>query len=243
MTEPLRVFIGYDPREEIAFDVCRFSLLRHSSIPLKVTALRQDDMREQGLYLRNSIVRDGQRIDEQDGRPFSTDFSFTRFLVPALCDFEGWALFVDCDFLFMADVAELVPLMDPSKAALVCKQVHEPEATVKMDGIPQNKYTRKNWSSFMLLNCEHPDMRLLSPAIVNTKPGWFLHQFGWLDLRDIGDIPHAWNHISGVTQGAPKAVHYTAGGPWFSAYTECAYAKEWRTEYALACKEARKEAA
>lgn len=242
MSEPLRVFIGYDPREEVAFDVCRFSLLRHASTPLKVTALRQDDMREQGLYSRVAITRDGQRVDMLDGKPFSTEFSFTRFLVPALCDYEGWALFVDCDFLFRADVAELLPLIDPSKAALVCKQVHEPDATTKMDGQAQTRYRRKNWSSFMLLNCEHPDMRLLSPAIVNTKPGWFLHGFEWLDSRDIGEIPPQWNFIDGVTEGDPKAIHYTAGGPWFPAYTECAWAKEWRAEYHLAYLKA-KEAA
>lgn len=239
----LNVYIGWDSREAVAADVCLFSMLSRSSVPLHAQMLRTDDMFARGLYWRAAMTRDGQRYDVMDGRPFSTDFSFTRFLVPALQNYKGWALFLDCDFLVLADIAELLPLLDDSKAALVCKQVHEPADTRKMDGQQQTRYRRKNWSSFMLLNCGHPDMALLTPEQVNSKPGYWLHGFDWLDSRDIGDIPHQWNWIDGVTSGEPKAVHFTAGGCWFPEFTNIAYAKEWRSEYAEACRKAKKEAA
>jgi hypothetical protein len=232
--EPLPVFIGFDPREEIAFDVCRFSLLRRASVPLHVQALHRAELQACGLYRRRVRYReDGHPVDAIDGRPFSTEFSFTRFLVPALCGYEGWALFVDCDFLFLADVAELCRHMDEDKAVMVCRQAHAPDERVKMDGCAQSRYRRKNWSSFMLLNCGHAAMRRLTVAAVNERPGSWLHGFEWLRDEEIGDLPHAWNWIAGTTAGAPKAVHYTAGGPWFPACTEVAFAREWRDEQAL----------
>ncbi len=230
--EPLLVFIGFDPREEIAFDVCRHSLLRRSSVPLHVRALRQDGLRVAGLYRRACFVRDGQQVDAIDGRPFSTEFSFTRFLVPALCRYEGWALFVDCDFLFLADVAELCRHMDESKAVMVCRQRHDPAEGVKMDGQAQSRYRRKNWSSFMLLNCGHPAVKRLTVAAVNEQPGSWLHGFEWLEDGRIGDLPHAWNWIAGTTRGSPKAIHYTSGGPWFTDHASVAFAREWRDEHA-----------
>ncbi|TWT11709.1 glycosyltransferase [Reyranella sp. CPCC 100927] len=230
----LRVFIGYDSREAIAFDVCRFSLLQRSTIPLHVEALRQADLRERGLYGRRLVERDGVMVDEQDGRPFSTEFAFTRFLVPALCQHDGWALFCDCDFLFLADVADLLPLIDDSKAVLVCQQAHVPGDGTKMDGCVQQSYRRKNWSSFMLLNCGHPGMRRLTVAAVNKAPGAWLHGFEWLRDDEIGGLPPAWNWIDGVTGGTPRAVHYTAGGPWFADHESVAFAREWQEERARA---------
>jgi len=232
MIDTLPVLIGFDAREALAFDVCRHSLLRRSSMPLHVRALRQDGLRHAGLYRRKAVMRDGQQVDVIDGRPFSTDFSFTRFLVPALCQYEGWALFVDCDFLFLADVAELLRCMDDRKAVLVCRQVHDPVEGVKMDGCTQSRYRRKNWSSFMLLNCGHPATKRLTDAAVNERPGSWLHGLEWLRDEEIGDLPHQWNWIAGTTRGEPKAIHYTTGGPWFPDQASVAFAREWRDEYA-----------
>lgn len=243
MNDALPVYIGFDKREEIAFDVARHSLLRHASIPLYVRALRLDGLRHAGLYRREHVTEAGQMIDCTDGRPFSTEFSFSRFLVPALCGYDGWALFTDSDFLFMADIAEIVPLLDDSKAVMVAKQVHAPDEAVKMDNQVQARYSMKNWSSFMLLNCGHPENRKLTVEAVNTRPGRWLHQFQWLPPDEIGDIPPAWNWIAGTTEGDPKAVHFTAGGCWFPEYTEVAFAQQWRDEYADACRKAMKEAA
>jgi len=237
----LPVLIGFDPREAVAFDVCRHSLLRHSSVPLYVRALRQEGLRLAGLYRRQWEWRDGQRVDLIDDRPFSTEFSFTRFLVPALCQYEGWALFCDCDFLFLADVAELLPLMDDSKAVLVAKQTHLPTETVKMDGVSQSQYRRKNWSSFMLINCGHPSNRRLTVRAVNEEFGAWLHGFHWLENHEIGEVPPAWNWIESVTEGEPRAVHYSSGGPWFAGHQSVAFAAEWLRERDLVAP--RKEAA
>ena len=243
MTDTLPVMIGWDQREAVAADVCRHSLLRHASIPLYVRFLKQEPLREIGLYRRQWEWRGGQRIDLIDERPFSTEFSFTRFLVPALCGYDGWALFCDCDFLFMADVAELLPFMDDSKAVLVCKQIHLPTETQKMDGCAQSQYRRKNWSSLMLLNCGHPSTRALHVRDVNERTGAFLHSFDWLDGGEIGELPPQWNYIAGTTTGTPKAVHLTSGGPWLPQCQDVAFAREWRDAYALACRKAMEEAA
>ncbi len=241
--DTLPILIGYDPREQIAFDVCRYSLLKRSSVPLHVRGLKQEPLRHAQLYRRSWEWRAGQRVDLIDDRPFSTEFSFSRFLVPALCQYEGWAVFVDCDFLFMADPAELLPLLDDSKAVMVCKQLHVPRETVKMDGAAQTKYQRKNWSSFMLFNCGHAATRHLTPAVVNNSPGSWLHQFQWCSDSEIGEIPAQWNWISGVTEGKPKAVHYTTGGPWFADHMSVEWAKEWLDEMARMKGLVKKEAA
>lgn len=243
MQVTLRVLIGYDPREDEAYQVCRASLLRHSSVPLHVQGLHLPALREAGLYRRPWRMENGQRYDEIDGRPFSTDFSFSRFLVPALCQYEDWALFVDCDFLFMADVAELAAYMDPAKAVVVCQQRHEPAAGVKMDAQIQTRYRRKNWSSFMLFNNGHPATRRLTVDAVNREPGSWLHQFDWLRDAEIGDMPAQWNFIEGTTEGTPKAVHYTEGGPWMAGYEDVAYAREWKREASIPASPRAKEAA
>lgn len=243
MSDTLACFIGFDAREEIAADVCRHSLLRESTIPLYVRMLKQEGLRHANLYWRQWTARGAQKIDSIDKRPFSTEFAFTRFLVPALMQYEGWALFCDCDFLFMADVAELLPLLDDSKAVLVAKQVHEPDSGLKMDGQAQSRYRRKNWSSFMLLNCGHRSVKDLTVHAVNNRTGQWLHGFEWLTDDQIGSVPPQWNWIDGVTLDRPKAVHYTAGGPWFKNHQSVAFAEEWRDAYARACRDAIKRAA
>ena len=233
MIDVLPVYIGYDPREADAYAVCERSLRRHSNMALYVRKLHLNGLRQAGLYWREHEVNGHQRIDKIDGLPFSTDFSFSRFMVPELQNFDGWACFVDCDFLFLDDIAEVAALADPSKAVMVCKQTHVPTAEIKMDDIAQTRYTRKNWSSFMLFNCGHPANRDLTAKAVNSQTGRWLNGFGWLTSDLIGEIPSQWNWIEGVTDGEPKAVHYSEGGPWFKGYEDCAYAQEWTREWRL----------
>lgn len=231
MTDALPVFIGFDDREAVAADVCRHSLLRHSSIPLHVQFLRMEMLQYAGLYRRTYSIEAGQMVDDIDERPFSTKFSFTRFLVPALMQYSGWAFFVDADFLFRADIAELIPLLDDSYALMCTQQHYVPRQARKMDGCVQTAYPRKCWSALMAFNCGHRDNKRLSVDAVNTRPGSWLHQFQWLDPDDVGSLPAEWNWIDGVTAGTPKAIHYTLGGPWFADYEHCAYATEWRAEF------------
>ncbi|KAI5017400.1 hypothetical protein ZWY2020_042288 [Hordeum vulgare] len=233
--EPFRVFVGYDPREHEAYEVCRRSLIRHATVPLDVRPVRQPDLRASGLYWRAR------------GPTESTEFSFTRFLTPFLARYRGWALFIDCDFLYLADVAELIASAVPSDAAaaaasrlaVVCvKHVYQPLEATKMDGAIQTVYPRKNWSSMVLYNCAHPkNVAALTPDAVSTKPGAFLHRFSWLDDDEIGEVPFVWNFLVGhnrvdpddpATQ--PKALHYTCGGPWFERYRDCEFADLWIKE-------------
>lgn len=240
----LPVFIGYDQREHTAYDVCVHSILRHAHRPVYVKPVYQAALRATGLYNRHfHIDADGQRIDEIDGKPFSTEFSFTRFLVPALNQYDGWAIFVDCDFLFTTDISEVMENLDPAKAVYVVKHRHEPTEAekLKMDGCVQTKYARKNWSSFMVLNCNHHATRNLTPQTVNHEPGSFLHQFQWCKDEDIGELDNRWNWLAGVqqrhpAQRTPAAIHYTLGGPWFEGakFQEMDYAHLWMKEFDLA---------
>jgi len=229
----LDIFIGYDEREAAAYRVCERTLIRRSDSPLHVQPLKSDPLRQAGFFSRTWHEVEGQRIDDGDGRPFSTDFAFTRFLVPALMRYRGWALFVDCDFVFMADVGEIFACRDESRAVMVCQQRHEPREAIKMDGQVQTTYPRKNWSSLMLWNCGHPANRVLTTEAVSGWPGAWLHGFSWLKPEEIGDLPHEWNWIDGVTKGEPKAIHYTTGGPWFSDRQDVAHADRWRREAML----------
>lgn len=227
---PLRILIGYDSRERAAYDVCVQSLLDHASIPLAIEPLDERLLRHAGLYRREWTYEDGQYYDTRDRKPFSTWFSFTRFLVPALCQWRGVALFCDCDFLWRSDVAELFALHDPSFAVQVVKHDHRPEETVKMEGQVQTKYLRKNWSSLVLWNCGHPSNLMLTPHKVSLERGQWLHAMSWTEPHEIGSLPEAWNWLEGTSSLAidPKAVHMTRGGPWMPAWQDVAYASEWR---------------
>ena len=222
---PFRVYIGWDSREDIAYQVARRSLINNASIPVEVIPLKLAELVEQGLYTRD--------IDPLA----STEFTYSRFLVPHLAGYKGWAVFVDCDFLFFGDVAELAQYQDPSKAVMCVHHDYTPKETTKMDGVPQSAYPRKNWSSFMLFNCDHPSAQSLTPEIVNRETGAYLHRMQWAKDEEIGSLPTGWNWLEGwydkPTQGYPQAVHYTRGGPWFDAWQEVDYGDEWRAEAAL----------
>ena len=215
----LTVFIGYDSREDIAYRVCRESILKHSSLPVRIIPIKQDELREDGVYLRPADPLS------------STEFSFTRFLVPHLAGYKGWAVFVDCDFLFRHDIYTVMKYRDPKKALFCVKHDYKPTEETKMDGAVQHQYPRKNWSSFMLFNCEHPDTVHLRPRVVNTATGMYLHQKQWTDNENIGELPISFNYLEGWHTKSdcvdPIAVHFTRGGPWFDNWQDVEYADEW----------------
>ncbi|MDX1486257.1 MAG: glycosyltransferase [Alphaproteobacteria bacterium] len=231
MTSPFPVYIGHDRREPEATEVACRSLDATSSIPLRVVELREEDLRTKGFYDRPFRVEGQQRFDIRDGKPFSTDFSFTRFLVPVLQDFKDWALFCDGDFLFRADVKELVGLIDDGKAVMVVKHDYRPPEKTKMDGQRQERYSRKNWSSLILWNCAHPANAVLTAAEVNHRPGSYLHGFQWLEDELIGALPERWNWLEGWSSPeiTPSAVHMTRGVPTMDGYENIPYAEEWRS--------------
>jgi hypothetical protein len=223
--EPFRVFIGFDPREADAYRAAEVSLRKHSSIPLEVQPLILKQLVDQGVYDRPTERRDGKLWDVISGAPMSTEFALTRFLVPELADYKGWALFLDCDFLFREDVAELLSWADDDFALMCVHHVHRPKEKIKMDGQKQTSYQKKNWSSLMLWNCGH---LLHAGQVERVKrwPGLWLHQFRWLPSESIGALPERWNWLEGSSE--PAAVHYTRGVPSMSGYESSAYADEWR---------------
>lgn len=234
----MNIVIGYDPREWEAYQVCEASLRRHASQPVNVIRLDLAEMREHSLYDRPYRVDEtGQMWDERDKRPFSVAFSFSRFLVPFLA--RGPALFVDCDFVFRQDVAKLFAEFDPMYAVQVVKHDHRPAGTMKMDGISQGQYNRKNWSSCVLWNVEHHANRSLTTHAVNTWSGRDLHAFQWLPDCYIGSLNEKWNWLADASPtcgGAPDdigAIHYTSGGPWFAHMQDCPFADVWLHERAL----------
>jgi len=188
------------------------------------------------LYWREFVAGKDARVvvDKIDGRPFSTEFAFTRFLVPSLQG-RGWALCCDADFLFTADVAELFQYMDDQYAVRVVKHDYRPPEKSKMDGQPQRAYPRKNWSSFVLWNCSHPLNRVLTPETVNRQTGRWLHGFSWLQDAEIGGLPESWNWLEGWSPShiPPKAIHFTRGGPWFDDWRHVKYGELWSAEASL----------
>ena len=220
----LQIYIGYDPREAVAFDALAHSIRRRASVPVSIKPLVQKELRDAGLYTR------------ERGPTESTEFSLTRFLVPALAGYRGWSLFMDCDMLCRADIAELFAMRQRDKAVSVVKHEYVPKTQRKFLDQVQTKYERKNWSSLMLFNNER--CGALTADYVNAASGLELHRFKWVDDALIGDLPKAWNWL--VTEydynPAAKLVHYTLGGPWFDAYRGCEYADEWFAERELLAK-------
>ncbi len=214
------VYIGWDSRETIAADVCELSIHHNASAPVVTHMLKQFQLREQGIYTRPA--------DQQS----STEFTFTRFLTPHINNYRGWAVFCDCDFLWTSDVHQLLAQADDRYAVMVVKHDYRPQNSVKMDGKAQSYYPRKNWSSMILWNCEHPANRALTPELVSSESGAYLHRFQWLDDSLIGSLQPEWNWLVNwyhePWDGQPKAIHYTEGGPWFSNYQNCEYSAVWK---------------
>jgi lipopolysaccharide biosynthesis glycosyltransferase len=163
----------------------------------------------------------------------STDFSFSRFLVPYLCNYEGWAIFMDCDVIALDDIANLWKLRDDRYAVMCVHHDHVPTEDTKFLGAAQTRYEKKNWSSVMLMNCAR--CTALTPEYVNTASGLELHRFHWLAGDElIGEIPHRWNHLVDYDPPRPASelsmLHYTKGGPYFEQYRNSGYADLWFAE-------------
>jgi len=235
------VYIGWDAREDVAYQVCRHSIYRKiKGMSVDVIPLKHKELRKAGYFSRPWLTHsvDGNRYDLIDMKPFSTEFSHTRFLVPHLNEYKGWALFMDCDMIFTSNIKKLFDMVDDRFACMVVKHHHNPKEAVKMDDQPQTRYFRKNWSSFVLWNCAHPKNRQITPDFVNSSSGLDMHTFSWLDDNDIGSLPYEYNWIEGlspkvpgVVDWRPDVIHYTLGGPWFPDYQDVLFGNLWTEEY------------
>jgi hypothetical protein len=229
------IYVGWDRREQAAYDVAVRSLSRHLSQSIPVHGLVLADLEARGLYYRPTEHRcDGQseRLwDVISDAPMSTQHANARFLVPHLAK-TGWALFMDGDMLVRDDLTAMFDGLDPRRALYCVQHDHAPPEGQKMDGQAQTRYTRKNWSSFMVFNCDHPANQALTLDLINTAPGRDLHRLCWLSDDQIGALDPAYNFLVGHTPSSviPKVVHFTEGTPDMPGYEHCDYADEWRAE-------------
>jgi len=213
----LKVFIGYDAREAVAYHVCVNSLIRHCSSPIEIVPLALNTM---PFY----------REAHKDG---SNAFIYSRFLVPYMCDFKGWALYLDGDMVVREDVAKLFDLAQMDKDVMVVKHAYKTRHPDKYLGNKNEDYPRKNWSSVILWNCENYPNRVLLPEFVERQDGSYLHRFSWLADGRIGELPAEWNWLVGEYErnDDAKLYHYTLGIPAFEEYAKCDNAEAWWDEF------------
>ncbi len=182
----LRIFIGFDHRQPISYTALAYSLMKHASQPISITPL---------ILSTLPIHRQGL-----------TPFTYSRFLVPWLCDYQGWALFLDADILSDSDVVKIMQHADPSKDVIVSQN------SLKFE-----------WSSVMLFNNER--CKILTPEYIEKAQG--LHVLDWAD--QIGKLPPSWNHLVGYDQ--PKEahlIHFTQGIPCFPETRDSEHGEKWR---------------
>lgn len=209
----IKIFVGYDSREAIAYHVFSQSLLEKSSEPLSITPL--------SLNTLNSYIE-----EHKDG---SNDFIYSRFLVPNLQGYNGWALFADGDMVCLDDIAKLYDMRDDQYAVMVVKHDYKTKASVKYLGNKNENYPRKNWSSVILWNCGHPANSVLTPELIAKSTGAFLHRFSWLSDDLIGELPKEWNWLADEYPDNRKArlVHFTLGTPCFKDYRDAPMSSYW----------------
>lgn len=213
----ISICIGHDPRESVTYHVLEQSIIDKTTAPVAIVPLAN-------RMLRNF---DGQR----DG---TNAFIYSRFLVPELMDFRGWAIYCDSDMLLRDDLVKLWDLRDDSKAVMVVKHDYHTKHRRKLIGTPMEAsnadYPRKCWSSLILWNCAHPMNRILTTEYISEAPGSVLHRFSWLPDELIGEVPREWNWLVGEypLSADAKLVHFTYGAPCFSHYSRCDYASEWK---------------
>jgi lipopolysaccharide biosynthesis glycosyltransferase len=213
----VKIYIGFDQRESVAFHTFVQSLIDHASIPLDITPLAVKTLKGY----------------EEKHKDKSNDFVYSRFLTPFLNDFKGWAIFVDGDMICQTDIKELLDLRDGSKALQVVKHDYKTKANQKYLGNINQDYPRKNWSSVILWNCEHPKHKLLTPDFIANESGKYLHRFSWLEDNEIGELPKEWNWLATEYPNNEQAniIHYTLGTPCFKDYRNTEMADIWLKKY------------
>ena len=220
----IRIFIGYDPREKIAYHTLVQSIIENASEPVSITPIAKKHLGN--IYQRTRTVKE------------STEFSLTRFLTPYLSGFQGWSIFMDCDMIVTSDIKKLWELRDDKYAVMCVKHDYTPSSERKFLDQIQTAYPKKNWSSVMLFN--NAKCISLTPEVVQHEDGLFLHQFKWLESENlIGEIPHTWNFLVGEEEKLangklPDLIHYTLGGPYFDDYKGCDYEEIWNDYYSKA---------
>lgn len=223
----INIYIGYDTTNDgqlLAYEICKKSIETNTKFQkyIEVIPLIKKDLIEKGLYYR-----------ENDSLA-ATEFTYTRFLAPILNNYEGVCVFCDSDFIWECDIyEELMPyiekMLTENKALCCVQHNHVPNSDVKMDGRAQTIYPRKNWTSLLIFNCAHKDVRNLTLEKVNSETGAWLHRLVWCQDENIMELPHTYNYLVGVYDDEinPKAIHYTDGGPWHLDYVNTEFVDKW----------------
>ena len=218
--KPIPIFVGYDPREAVAYHTCANSIIRHASRPVAIIPL--------ALNLFTDYTE-----THTDG---SNQFIYSRFLVPHLMDYTGHAIFIDGDMIVRADIAELWNLRDYTVDVQVVKHDYQTRMAEKYLGAKNENYPRKNWSSVILWNCQNPANKRLTPQFIEKATGAELHRFTWIKDERIGELPREWNWLPDEYGANPaaKLLHYTLGAPCFHEFATTDQADEWHREHMLA---------
>ena len=213
MADCIKIVVGFDQREAIAYHTFSQSVLEKSSLPVLFLPLSMNTLK-------------GYKETHNDK---SNDFVYSRFLTPYLHNFEGWAIFADGDMVCQSDIKELWDLRDETKALQVVMHDYKTKFNQKYLGNTNENYPKKNWSSLILWNCSHPKHKVLTPDFISSQTGKYLHRFSWLDDEDIGELPIDWNWLAIEYPNNPKAkiIHYTLGTPCFKDYRNTEMAVTW----------------
>tara|TARA_R110002167_G_scaffold153145_1_gene347306 strand:+ start:1100 stop:1795 length:696 start_codon:yes stop_codon:yes gene_type:complete len=212
--ERVKIFIGYDPKEAIAFHTLVQSIMNKATIPFDIVPL---DIKNLPMYTR--------KVDAKQ----SNEFSFTRFLVPYLSSYKGISIYLDCDMMLRTDIADLITEIG-TKPIYVVKHDYKPKNKNKYLGARQYNYPRKNWSSVIVWNCSHASNLIVTPDLVNNSKPNYLHQLQFVKDEEIGELDVRWNWLVGEYSNTPedvKNVHWTLGGPYFEKYKDVEFANEW----------------
>ena len=215
MDKNLKIFIGYDSREKVAYHVLSQSIIENSSIPVTITPINLKNIKH--IYNRPKAKK------------HSTEFSISRFLAPYLSNYKGYSLYLDCDFVVLGDVSKLLKIILKKNKVLWCvkHKYYIPKDKMKFLREKQLPYAKKNWSSFMIFN--NAKCKILTPKLVSKAHGLYLHQFKWTNEKLIGSLPKNWNILVGEQKFPKKinALHYTLGGPYFKKHAKCQGSKYW----------------
>lgn len=213
--DKINVYVGFDSNEPVATYVCIDSIMQNTNHPINFNILNLNN-------LKNAFDRP---MNEKQ----STEFAFSRFLVPYLSNYEGFSVFCDSDFLFLDDISNLLDKIDKNMAVSVVKHDYIPSTSKKFLGQEQTTYPRKNWSSLMVFN--NKLCNKLTLDTVNSESGLYLHRFNWIEDRYIGEIDKRWNYLvdeyKTINKSEIGALHYTIGGPYFEQYSDCSYSDLW----------------
>ena len=217
MNDIIDIVVGFDQREAVAYHTFVQSVIEKSSMPLRFMPLEMNT-----LVNYKEVHNDG-----------SNDFIYSRFLVPYLMNYSGWAIYADGDMICLEDIKKLWDMRDNNYAVQVVKHEYKTKIKSKYWGNKNEDYPRKNWSSLILWNCEHEENKILTPEFIQKKTGAFLHRFSWINDKKIGEIIKEWNWLALEYEEKKdlNLIHYTIGTPCFEEYSNKSLSSYWKKSF------------